>query len=108
MAESENIVVATAEKIFADLADAQLINRDKSGAYHNRLHRSGARAGKDVADKTGTRDRLPNLNLARQPERSYVSLKLTVSVDHRPRRASHHLSRTPSRKGANDHRSTAA
>ena len=29
VAESENIVVETAEKIFADLADARTINRDK-------------------------------------------------------------------------------
>ena len=33
MAESENIVAETAEKIFADLADAQTINRDKNGAW---------------------------------------------------------------------------
>ncbi len=29
MAESENIVAETAERIFADLADAQTINSDK-------------------------------------------------------------------------------
>ena len=29
MAESENIVAETAERIFADLADAQTVNRDK-------------------------------------------------------------------------------
>ena len=33
VAESENIVVETAEKIFADLADPQTINRDKKGAW---------------------------------------------------------------------------
>ena len=33
MAESENIVAETAEKIFADLADAQTINRDKKGDW---------------------------------------------------------------------------
>src|SRR5450432_1514193 len=33
VAESENIVADTAEKIFADLADAQTINRDKNGAW---------------------------------------------------------------------------
>src|ERR1700716_100924 len=33
VAESENIVAETAEKIFADLADAQTINRDKNGAW---------------------------------------------------------------------------
>src|SRR3954468_16505033 len=31
VAERENIVAETAEKIFADLADAQTINRDKKG-----------------------------------------------------------------------------
>jgi len=33
VSESENIVVETAEKIFADLADAQEINRDKKGDW---------------------------------------------------------------------------
>src|SRR5580704_9333524 len=33
VAESENIVVETAEKIFSDLADAQTINRDKKGEW---------------------------------------------------------------------------
>ena len=33
VAESENIVAETAEKIFADLADAQTINRDKNGGW---------------------------------------------------------------------------
>jgi len=33
VAESENIVVETAEKIFADLADAQSINHDKKGGW---------------------------------------------------------------------------
>jgi acyl-CoA dehydrogenase len=33
VAESENIVAETAEKIFADLADAQTINRDTKGAW---------------------------------------------------------------------------
>ena len=42
MAESENIVAETAEKIFADLADAQTINRDKKGALE-----SAAVAGAD-------------------------------------------------------------
>jgi acyl-CoA dehydrogenase len=31
VAESENIVAETAEKIFSDLADAQTINSDKKG-----------------------------------------------------------------------------
>jgi len=33
VSESENIVAETAEKIFADLADTQTINRDKKGAW---------------------------------------------------------------------------
>ena len=33
VAESENIVAETAEKIFSDLADAQTINRDKKGDW---------------------------------------------------------------------------
>ena len=33
VAESENIVVETAERIFSDLADAQTINRDKHGEW---------------------------------------------------------------------------
>ncbi len=33
MAESDNIVVGTAERIFADLADAQTINHDKDGRW---------------------------------------------------------------------------
>jgi acyl-CoA dehydrogenase len=33
VAESENIVAETAEKIFADLADAQTINSDKNGSW---------------------------------------------------------------------------
>src|SRR3981189_586300 len=33
VAEIENIVAETAEKIFADLADAQTINRDKNGTW---------------------------------------------------------------------------
>jgi acyl-CoA dehydrogenase len=33
VAESENIVAETAEKIFSDLADAQTINRDKKGGW---------------------------------------------------------------------------
>ena len=45
MAESENIVVATAEKIFADLADAQTINRDKNGAWKAPLWQALTEAG---------------------------------------------------------------
>ncbi len=33
MAESENIVAETAEKIFSDLADAQTVNRDRNGGW---------------------------------------------------------------------------
>jgi acyl-CoA dehydrogenase len=40
VAESENIVVETAEKIFADLADAQTINRDKKGEWKAPLWRA--------------------------------------------------------------------
>ena len=49
MAESENIVVATAEKIFADLADAQSINRDKQGAWKAPLWRTLTEAGLPLA-----------------------------------------------------------
>ena len=45
MAESENIVVETAEKIFADLADAQTINRDNKGEWKAPLWRALTEAG---------------------------------------------------------------
>ena len=45
MAESENIVVETAEKIFADLADAQTINNDKKGAWKAPLWQALSEAG---------------------------------------------------------------
>ena len=45
MAESENIVVETAEKIFADLADAQTINNDKKGAWKAPLWRALSESG---------------------------------------------------------------
>ena len=45
MAESENIVVETAEKIFSDLADAQTINRDKNGAWKAPLWQALTEAG---------------------------------------------------------------
>jgi len=45
VAESENIVVETAEKIFADLADAQTINADKTGAWKAPLWRALTEAG---------------------------------------------------------------
>ncbi len=45
MAESENIVAETAEKIFADLADAQTINRDKKGDWKAPLWQALSEAG---------------------------------------------------------------
>jgi acyl-CoA dehydrogenase len=45
VAESENIVAETAEKIFADLADAQTINRDKKGDWKAPLWRALSEAG---------------------------------------------------------------
>lgn len=49
MAESENIVVETAEKIFADLADAQTINRDKKGEWKAPLWQALSDAGLPLA-----------------------------------------------------------
>ena len=45
MAESENIVAETAEKIFADLADAQTINSDKTGNWKAPLWQALTEAG---------------------------------------------------------------
>ncbi|MDD1537209.1 MULTISPECIES: acyl-CoA dehydrogenase family protein [unclassified Bradyrhizobium] len=45
MAESDNIVVETAEKIFADLADPQTINNDKKGAWQAPLWHALSEAG---------------------------------------------------------------
>lgn len=45
VAESENIVAETAEKIFADLADAQTINSDKKGSWKAPLWQALAEAG---------------------------------------------------------------
>ena len=45
MAESDNIVAETAEKIFADLADAQTINRDSKGAWKAPLWQALTEAG---------------------------------------------------------------
>ena len=45
MAESENIVAETAEKIFADLADTQTINRDKQGTWKAPLWQALTEAG---------------------------------------------------------------
>src|ERR1700693_830576 len=45
VAESENIVAETAEKIFSDLADAQTINRDKKGGWKAPLWQALTEAG---------------------------------------------------------------
>jgi acyl-CoA dehydrogenase len=45
VAESENIVAETAEKIFADLADAQTINRDTKGGWKAPLWQALTEAG---------------------------------------------------------------
>ena len=45
MAESENIVAETAEKIFADLADAQTLNRVNKGAWKAPLWHALTEAG---------------------------------------------------------------
>ena len=45
MEEAENIVAATAERIFADLADAQTVNRDKKGAWKATLWQALTDAG---------------------------------------------------------------
>ncbi len=49
MAESENIVAETAEKIFSDLADAQTINSDNKGAWKAPLWRALTEAGLPLA-----------------------------------------------------------
>jgi len=45
VAESENIVAETAEKIFSDLADAQTINSDKKGGWKAPLWQALSEAG---------------------------------------------------------------
>jgi len=45
VAESENIVAETAERIFADLADAQTINSDKKGSWKAPLWQALTEAG---------------------------------------------------------------
>jgi acyl-CoA dehydrogenase len=45
VAEVENIVAQTAERIFADLADAQTVNRDKNGGWKAPLWRALTEAG---------------------------------------------------------------
>jgi acyl-CoA dehydrogenase len=47
--ESENIVAETAEKIFADLADAQTVNNDKKGGWKAPLWRALSEAGLPLA-----------------------------------------------------------
>jgi acyl-CoA dehydrogenase len=49
VAESENIVAETAEKIFADLADAQTINSDKKGGWKAPLWQALTQAGLPLA-----------------------------------------------------------
>jgi acyl-CoA dehydrogenase len=49
VAEAENIVVETAEKIFADLADAQAINHDKQGHWKAPLWQALTEAGLPLA-----------------------------------------------------------
>src|SRR4029078_12303115 len=49
VAESENIVAETAEKIFADLADAQTINRDNKGEWKAPLWQALTEAGPPLA-----------------------------------------------------------
>src|SRR6186713_482259 len=49
VAESDNIVAETAEKIFADLADAQTINRDDKGAWKAPLWQALSEAGLPLA-----------------------------------------------------------
>src|SRR3981081_498865 len=46
VAESENIVAETAERIFLDLADAQTINRDKKGGWKPPLWQALSEAGR--------------------------------------------------------------
>jgi acyl-CoA dehydrogenase len=49
VAEAENIVVETAERIFADLADAQTINHDKQGRWKAPLWQALSEAGLPLA-----------------------------------------------------------
>ena len=45
VAEVDNIVADTAERIFADLADAQTINRDNKGGWKTPLWQALTEAG---------------------------------------------------------------
>src|SRR4051812_39901669 len=49
VAESENIVTRTAERIFADLADAQTINSDRQGNWKAPLWQALTEAGLSLA-----------------------------------------------------------
>jgi acyl-CoA dehydrogenase len=49
VSEGENIVVETAEKIFADLADAQEVNRDRQGQWKAPLWQALSEAGLPLA-----------------------------------------------------------
>jgi acyl-CoA dehydrogenase len=49
VAETDNIVVETAERIFGDLADAQTINHDKAGLWKAPLWRALSEAGLTLA-----------------------------------------------------------
>ncbi|MBM7486205.1 acyl-CoA dehydrogenase [Bradyrhizobium sp. USDA 3686] len=49
MAESDNIVVETAEKIFADLADPQTVNNDKKDSWQAPLWQALSEAGLPLA-----------------------------------------------------------
>jgi acyl-CoA dehydrogenase len=49
VAESDNIVVETAEKIFTDLADPQTINNDKKGSWQAPLWQALSEAGLPLA-----------------------------------------------------------
>jgi acyl-CoA dehydrogenase len=49
VAESENIVAETAERIFTDLADAQTINSDKNGSWKAPLWQALSEAGLPLA-----------------------------------------------------------
>ncbi len=65
MAESENIVAETAEKIFADLADAQTINRDNKGAWKAPLWQALTEAGLPLS---WVRRRLRRFRAPRSPK----------------------------------------
>src|ERR1700751_3296540 len=49
VAESENILAKTAERIFSDLADAQTVNRDSDGSWKAPLWQALSEAGLPLA-----------------------------------------------------------